>query len=494
MPTLSKRFLIIAVLLAASQTIIATTAEANHIYDQSQLQQDEQYTIDRPFEPLEPNDVTTTSADQEYCSRRGRPYTNEKHYRWSPPYPDANFKSTEKLPLPDQPTDVHLFYSVGRPKTYKMRFRSHLITYPKAEKYGDFYKLPGYEDKYPETANQNCVSNFVYPFHGVSITIQDGDNTEGPMFINGYEPLRNENTRPPYNDETSGVYGYKFTPQASQLGKTYRLYVIAQTGVTPTERDCTYPAIYESDQIRYTLYLHVQAATDVAALEVYGNSGDIHFRATSIPIVFPEERDKQWKDAYFYIDNQPGIQADTTPLGSRISSDEDGRGIARLVNFDSLKLVDGWHTVKVRAVNFFGIWSESAPVKFEIINYPTVDGPAGPAPTASGVIQRGLSRDRTDPSAGPAYVYAIVEAPSGYEFKDVYLFDAGGAVVRSTFFPKQGRSISVPGGDSLYDSRHVKFVFNRTKYLGQRAYFKVRYTDGSVGISQIILIPTMPSN
>lgn len=192
--------------------------------------------------------------DLTYCEKRGRPQTGEMHRRWSTPIPDPGYSSPQKLQLPSTPGIIHLNFTAGTTTEQKIRFRSQLIQYP-AGSYSNYYRYPGYEDNYPILANFNCQGGITYPFHGVNITIEDGDNTSGAMYINGFNILSGPTFYPPYIENASGIYTFSFSPSQAQIGKTYRLYITAQSGVTGVERD--YNGIYESDQVRYTVFLHV---------------------------------------------------------------------------------------------------------------------------------------------------------------------------------------------------------------------------------------------
>lgn len=494
------RFILLIFCIFLSQTVIfaQNSGEISNIQRPPELED-----LIFPEEPLNPG--------LGYCSKRGRPGTNETHKRWSPPVPDALYVNTDKGILPGVGGEITYDFSIGVKRSVKFRFKSQLTSYPKGSTENQF-KIVGYENYYPELADFNCVSGVSYPFNGVQVLIQQGENNTGSPYINGFRVLSPATSPhlPPYVEGVSGIYGFEFEPQQNQLGKIYKIRIVAQTGVTASERD--YMGIYESDQVYYDINLRVIGGTPIYESGAFGTTRDITLYARSVDLgcnnvdgwaKFPQDG-RQWDNVEFYVDNELVGQGIRTAFG------EGDKCVNYFTfKFNSLLVPDGLRSLLVKAKNGMGVISESR-INFYVYNRELPpDGPTGQIPIYNlkyfelcysriGVLYHEFGDCSVEKRGGMVLrherdVLLDVNALGSDEFKKIYIYNSRGEILGIADFERDrlpGERFSLASG-SWGDKKRLIVACNKyfsvinyspgnPSYSGRTLTFKILYSDGSI--------------
>lgn len=412
---------------------------------------------------------TNGSYSSQYCSTHGRPSADIPHFQFSMPYPDESFSDPDKLPLLRDAGRMDYYLTVGKPYTFKYRFKSELLYFPGGIHQGS-YRIPGYEDQYPILENYACsgaTSGFEYPFSGVITTIWQGDS--GSSSIAGFKFLTSPqpNNLPPFNSSYSGVSGFSYTPLASQAGKTMVLKVVSQCGVTLQERESN---IFESDQATYTLYLHISASLSpsIETLESKGLYGNITLSCCISentlnvdPSMTRIVSIKYYMDDTFLGDGLIGAQLlyprspNTVIWPSSLS-------------FDSRRLPDGEHHFYVVARNAQGNAGYSAAKTLWIENHPNT------GPTPSFIVSH-----QSGPRPGESINHLTVPLVDGYNILAVNIVDSNGNLI------VEGRPVYAPlhSGQTQPSLIMWDAVAPPTLISGTSIHAVVYYGNDLIGIS-----------
>lgn len=408
--------------------------------------------------------VNPPVAPPAYCDARGRPKDNESHYRFSIPIPDQAFSGPNLLKLPVTPGELHITVNPGNTYLYKFRFKSDLMKYPEKIK-TPYTRIPGFEDKYPEQTNWICngdTSGIQAPISGVSVMLWRGDG--GGSGLVGYSPIYNQGAIPPFNANSSGVYGFTYTPVSLQVGQTMEIRIVTQTGVTANERD--YQSIYESDQGLYKVFLHVEQAPLPSvfytkyAEGVYGNIKLISiFSSTPISysagvLVPPPPTDDVTMVEYFVDGLLKAWVAPLKAAGEAGSSWYTSEYILPSGNYSN-----GPHRFYVRGRTLSGRSITSPESTFQILN----NAASGLAPS--------------------------IYARSGYIFIDPTV--SGVSLIRAEFYREDGTYIGLgwPFSARMPDSWGIRVP----QEVGDYTFYGIAYyNDGTRGVSEVLNYTVFP--
>ena len=209
--------------------------------------------------------IVPSAAGSSYCTYNGRPGANVPHYQWGLPYVDPSFtpSSGQKLQLPGTGGTMTLNLTAGIHYRYTVRMYSKNLWFDGSGYYysTSMYRYPGYNEEYPTAHDYACVGiwGYGYPNDGVFFDILIGDTPGSTPPIAGWNWVPYSiwgDFIPPFDGNTSAVYGFDFTPSQSQIGKQYKLAVMSQSAVSQNDRSI---GQFESDQSIWTLYINVQS-------------------------------------------------------------------------------------------------------------------------------------------------------------------------------------------------------------------------------------------
>lgn len=208
--------------------------------------------------------IVPSAAGSTYCTYNGRPGANVTHYQWGLPYVDPAFtpSSGQKLQLPGTGGTMTLNLTAGTPYRYTARMYSPNFYYDGSGYYytTSMHRYPGYNEEYPTYPDHTyaCVGTWAYgyPNDGLFFDILIGDSS-GNNSIAGWNWVPGRiwsDFNPPFDGNTSAVYGFAFTPSQSQIGKQYKVAVMSQSAVSQYDRSI---GQFESDQSIWTLYINI---------------------------------------------------------------------------------------------------------------------------------------------------------------------------------------------------------------------------------------------
>ena len=419
-----------------------------------------------PVEPI---------ASPGYCSNRGRPGTNESHLRFTPPFPDPSYSNPERLNLPNVPGNLYISVKAGQTYTFRFRFKSDIYKYAygKSPEKVSGSRISGFEDKYPYYTNWVCngaTSGIQPAFSGVAVMLWVGDS--GGTSLQGYEALNVTNNLPPFDSSASGVYGFRYTPNTSQVGKTMQVMVIAQTGVTADERD--YLGLYESDQSVYKVFITVEPSYSTATFytaSVEGFHQAINIKSTFI--VTPNDNYIDGLNRVEYRMNNGIVLGEDSAIGrprSLFPRPGGGQEVAfdSEMSFDSTKFLDGTH-------------------QFYIKGYFSGSGRVVTSPMMSLKINN-------NPLPGPApLMYGGYDTRRGRVFLRTTSIHTGLEMVLTEFYLEGGTMLGNGSPVPSSTGSPITFMdyafFTTTIPSGTyRCYVRGYYRDGTMGISDWVTV------
>jgi len=203
------------------------------------------------------------SAPSDYCYYNPRPSAYIAHYQWGMPTLDPTFTPAlgdTLLNLPGTGGSVNLVLTTGTSYHFRFRPRAQMLLYPGDGSYQakSIYRTPGYNEQYPYSTDHNygCAGGTYtlgFPIDGAGARVEQGD--PGTTSINGINFVGFLTTFIPPADSNTAVYGFDWTPSASQAGRQYQISFIAQSSVTLANRQ---QFIFEGDQSRWLVNITVQ--------------------------------------------------------------------------------------------------------------------------------------------------------------------------------------------------------------------------------------------